>query len=90
MGQHRPAFVMGGLMLPSDFTPDLIEDPSKPKPSDFPPPEPTEIPEPKTPQPPPSAFPAHPELIPVRYLRRTRLNNRQPFHPTRERDGRVK
>jgi hypothetical protein len=51
-------------MLPKDFTPDIIEDATDPKPLDLPPVPPTEIPVPDEPKPPVSPFPAHPEPSP--------------------------
>ena len=78
-------------MLPSDFTPEIIDDPTKPKPSDLPPPAPTEIPEPKSPQSPPSRIPG-----PSRAqsssgsFRDPARASRHRRHQTRKRDGRVK
>jgi hypothetical protein len=51
-------------MLPKDFTPDLLDDPNRPRPVE--PLQPAkEIPVPEEPKPPPTTFPAHPEPGPT-------------------------
>jgi hypothetical protein len=51
-------------MLPKDFTPDVIEDPTKPNPVEFPAPPSTEIPDAQNARPPDSPYPVHPEKSP--------------------------
>jgi hypothetical protein len=50
--------------MPRDFTPDVIEDPHDPKPTEIPQQPPTEIPERPEPKPPDTPHPAHPEFSP--------------------------
>jgi hypothetical protein len=47
-------------MLPKDFTPDVIEDPNDPRPTETPP----EVPLVPRPEPPDTPFQAHPEPSP--------------------------
>ena len=48
-------------MLPQDFTPKILDDPSRPEPANTPGASPTELPQPPEPKPPLSPFPAHPQ-----------------------------